>query len=535
MFIKEKDSNALSLFNVKNCINISNDLTIFSDEELYKLIFTTWDTKFAIYVIDNRFSNIEWFQLFNFINDKLSKLWESNINEIFIHYFQKYIIKTSALELKHKWFIILLKKFLNSSKIVGNVNPEIFKNINIVLKYHLKYDSEIESYNKLLESFLTNNQKNSNTSLEKVSNTWIINDIDFKKHKQKISLTSSIKSIREYINDSDDIPDEILVTIYNNIRTKLDNSNISKQLFQKFFNIDNNKVISMMKIWFYFDNFFKEAIKEMKSLSELTEELILLLKNKIWNFEEDEWFVYSRIKLWVEVEKYTKKYLDIKWDTLSIDDEILWEDWFKYSRYYYPIKADESSLNYMNKHFKMQFFDIVYKIINDEDIIDKILNKLYNNDHYFDINPSMLKFEDNYRYFIEDIHKIYFFKEILIKLLDRIVSDNYIDNIIKNFLVFETILTISHLDKDIDKDINILYEKMFLRVLDIINKDVNPYDKIKTIYQFFKKSLDYNFGLNRVNKLITLYKTTEKWKTLVKLWLDDKWLYNFIFNIYNSK
>lgn len=534
MYIKEKSNNALSLFNINNG-NISNDLEVFSDEELYKLIFTTGDTKFAIYVIDNRFSNVEWFQLFNFINDKLSKLWESNINEIFIHYFQKYISKLSSQELKHKWFIILFKKFLNSSKLVGDVNPGIFKNINTILKYHLKYDSEIESYNKLLDSFLTNNKKPSNTSLEKTSNTWIINDIDFKKHKQKITLSSSIKSIREYINDNDDIPDEILVTIYNNIRTKLDNSNISKQLFQKFFNVDNNKIISMMKIWFYFDNFFKEAIKEMKTLSELPEELILLLKNKIWNFEEDEWFVYSRIKLWVEVEKYTKKYLDIKWDTLSIDDEILWEDWFRYSRYYYPIKADESSLNYMNKHFKMQFFDIVYKIINNEDIIDKILNKVYNNNQYFNIGSSMFNFEDNFKYFIDDIHKIYFFKELLMNLLNRLVSDNCIDNIIKNFLVFEIILTVTHLDKDCDNDINVLYEKMFLRVEAIINKDINPYDKIKVIWLFFKKNLNYNFNLNRIKKLIILYKSTEKWKTLVKLWLDDVWIYNYLFNIYNPK
>lgn len=530
MLIKEKENKSLTLFDINT--ETLNDLSIFTKEELFRLIWTTWNVLFIIYVIDNFFSKADWFQLFNFINDKLSNLPQSIINKIFIHYFQIYISKPSSPELKHKWFIILFKKFLSSEKVIWDVKPEIFKNINSVLKYHLKYDGEIETYNKLLKEFLSLPKNNNDTSLVKIDNTSIINDVSFKKEKIKISLKSSINAIWEFINDNDDILDEELTIIYNNVKTKLDNHYITEKLFNKYFNVNNNKIIFMIKLWFYFNNLLINKIKWLETLSNLSDEFILLIKSKIWDFEEEEWFILSRINLGVDIEKYTKKYIEKKWDSLEINDEIVWEKWYAYSNYYYPIKIDENPFTYMDKYLKKEFYEILLKNVIKNNPVDKILKDIKEKPHYFNIsrNLSFINFNETYRNFINDIKSIYFFKEIMTTLLEKLTTEN-MDDFVKNYLVFETILYITHLDKDVDKDIDLLYDKMFQKVLNNIQNDNQSYDKVKEIRDFIKKNLDYWFNSKRSKNLISLYKNTKQWLVLTKLWMDDIWIYNYLFNI----
>lgn len=516
---------------IKNELITKNDaiikkLEIFNYGELIKIIRLVPDIDVVIYIIDNVVSKKEDFSYFDCIENLY--LENEERNKLFLHYFWLFIKRTSDKEFKTKSFLRLYKKLLETSRLTNNINKDIFVNINKILKHHLKYDKDINEYNKLLSIFLTGEENTSikNNELIVTSSEKEITEKVLFISEKKLYNGMSMKSLEEYINEKWKLEKNDIIEIIQILKNKrwlngFLNSDYDRIVWDLYYSLDYDKkedidiILDILNISHYKPNFLKTIIIRW-DINKVDIRIKELIEKTYWsNPEEDLWCLTERIKSNLFLEDSIKKYIS-KTKNLSIFSFVIFWNGFdiniwkhtEFNRTSYSIKSFlqkewMNAVDFWKTKINKDLSNIASKYIIENNILDKYINTTL-------IDPIIFLVEELYISYMKSFNK----SELdicgrYLKLIN--LSFEYM------FFTYE----------------NELFNNTYNEVYTELSKQSNELleDYIKRIAKsWWSRSPDNrNLTSKYYNDILDLYFLTNKGQVLKSLWIGKDQIKNFIF------
>lgn len=515
-------------------------LSVFSKEEITKIIGIINNVDIIIYIIDNLIikNDTEWNEnLFSY----LQSISDNEIkNQLFFIYFRKYIwIKNNYVK-KYDFYYLYLK-FLGTAKI-SNVyinDTKIFTKINTILKRFIKTEQEQKKYNELLTNFLNwnINQKvldtwdDNNTSILVQENTAIIPEwVMFDKSLPKVATSMTYSQLDFFINKI-----ERNRWLLNNVEVNqvlsvfewwIKDKSRNKSLYEKNINHIFNKYLNEKEIY----DFMKKTWYGVNTSHWITLTLILNNPDLFWefrynwwkedkrnNFKLEKWYINWRVKKWAseeEVKQLINNYLDNieydsrVWSLISDFPEIFLKEDLDKLLTMVEFSGKKSIRQYLSKNnknifqlweeLKTKYFDLIK---------NKISNTKYN------------KFNDLHRW-------VFFDKKTALFILEKLFNQSDEEYLVKSgffefiHLFFEYNF-INNPDEDLNKLLDIMSDKIF-NYFKEWNKDFSSY---LAKYNQIKSYLKWReiWLLQKLQELtIKSFYETDKWKILLSFWIDNK-------------
>lgn len=524
-------------------------LSVFSKEELTKIIGIINNVDIVIYIIDNLIikNDTEWNEnLFSYLNS----ISETEIkNQLFFVYFRRYVwIKNNYVK-KYDFYYLYLK-FLETAK-VSNIyisDTKIFTKINTILKRFIKTEQEQKKYNEILTNFLNwkINQKlldiweENNTSIVVQKNTAIIPEwVMFDKSLPKVATSMTYSQLDFFISKIErdrwllnDIEINQVLSVF---EWWIKDKSRNKSLYESNINHIFNKYLNEKEIY----DFMKKTWYGVNTSSWITLTLILNNPDLFWefryhwwdwdkrnNFKLERWYINWRFSRWAsgeEIEKLINDYVNNieydsqVWSFISGFPKIFLKEDFDKLLTTVDFSGKTSIRQYLSKNNKNIF-----------QLWDELKTK------YFDLIKEKIS-TTKYDKF-NNLHRwVFFDKKTALFILEKLFNQSNEEYLIKSgFFEFIYLFFEYNFVNNPDENLNKLLDIMSDKIYDYFQKWNKDFSSYLAKYNQIKSSLKWRerWLLEKLQELtIKSFYETDKWKILLSfginkentakfLWLD---------------